>query len=58
MENSFLSGPNQTNLRSFFSKLLQEYFHPYLYFNKFVIEKMQPHEHVEFKCFKDHLKSK
>ena len=46
-----------------FSKKPQESFHPNLYFNKFVVEKVQTQNHLVLKldkelCFKEHLKDK
>ena len=47
----------------FFSKKPRESFHPNLYFNKFVVEKVQTQKHLGLKLdknlsFKEHLKDK
>ena len=62
MEKDFQFGHNKTNSRNrFFKKKPQELFHPNLYFNKFVVKKVQVQKSLGHKqdkkiSFKDHLK--
>ena len=62
MEKDFQFGHNKTNSRNrFFKKKPQELFHPNLYFNKFVVKKVQAQKSLGHKqdkkiSFKDHLK--
>ena len=61
--NGFQSGPNETNSGSGFCKKPQESFNPNLYFNKFVVEKVQTQKHLGLKLdkilsFKHYLKDK
>ena len=59
----FNSDPTKRAQEVIFSKKPQESFHPNLYFNKFVVEKVQTQKHLGLKLdkrlsFKEHLKDK
>ena len=63
MKNIFNSDPTKQAQEVIFSKKPQEFFHPNLYFDKFVVEKVRTQKHLGFKLdkklsFKEHLKDK
>ena len=60
---AFNTDPTKQAQEVAFSKKLWESFHPNLYFNKFVVEKVQTQKHVGLKLdkklsFKEHVKDK
>ena len=60
---TFNPDPTKEAQEVVFSKKPQESFHPNLYFNKFVVEKVQTQKHLGLKLekklrFKEHLKEK
>ena len=62
-EMAFNSDPTKQAQEVVFPKIPRESFHPNLYFNKFVVEKVQTQKHLRLKLdkklsFKEHLKDK